>query len=554
MTIHPRTIACLIAIGVSRAATAQELALPPLAPSTQEAAMLSSAERVRVDRLLFEGNTAFTSAELLSAKIGDSGKTVSDLLGKNVSLDDLEAIRVALTLKYTDAGYINSGAVVPDQPIPADGALRVQIVEGRLSDINIEGKKRLRDGYLIDRIHRGAGVPLNVFKLRDQLEILRQDPKLKRINAELRPGNLPGEALLDVAVEQHQPFKLALLFSNRRPPSVGAERFELFGGYEDVLGIGDAIRFRYGINKGELDDWEFAGADDFSIGYSIPVSPSDTTISFDFDRSDSTIVEPPFDLLDLDTTSDRYALSVRQPMYRTSATEFALFGALTVQHTINRIAGLRQDVSPGSIEGESNVTAIRFGQEFLTRSSEQAVSLRSTFSLGIDAFESNVSAGEIADSQFVVWLGQAQYVRRLSDRGDQFVARVAMQLSPDSLLGPEQFAIGGMDTVRGYRENQVVRDNGIVGTMELRIPIITKKIERTPILEFAPFIDAGYAFNRDQQPAGEYLISVGAGMLFNPNEHFNATLYYGRRLNDVSDDGGNLQDNGIHFSITVSAF
>lgn len=509
---------------------------------------------MRVDRLRFEGNTAFLDAQLLAAPVGTAGEIVSSMLGRELTLDQLEQIRVAITLRYVDAGYINSGAVIPDQPVPADGTLLVQIVEGRLSDVDITGTNRLRRSFVADRIDLSDGPPLNVFKLRDRLEILRQDPRLKRINAELRPGNAPGEASLDVAVEESNPASLALLFSNRRPPSVGAERFELLAGYGNVLGFGDAFNLRYGINKGELSDWEFAGSDDFSISYSVPVSPRDTTVIVEFSRSDTTVVEEPFNELDLDTENTRFALTLRHPLYRTPATEFALFGGVSAQYTTTRLSGERIDLSPGSVGGESNVFAVRFGQEFFTRDTKRAVSFRSTFSFGVDAFESTTNSGDTADSRFVSWLGQAQYVRRIGETNAQFVARAAAQLTPHSLLGPEQFAVGGVDTVRGYRENQLVRDNGVVGSLELRIPLWSKKIEQTPILEFAPFIDAGYAFNRDQRPDGEYLISVGAGFLFNPNDHINASVYYGRHLNDVSSENGDLQDLGIHFSILIRAF
>ena len=46
-----------------------------------------------------------------------------------------------------------------------------------------------------------------------------------------------------------------------------------------------------------------------------------------------------------------------------------------------------------------------------------------------------------------------------------------MQLTPDPLLPIEQIAIGGIDTVRGYRENQLVVDNGWMTSAELRIPL-----------------------------------------------------------------------------------
>jgi hypothetical protein len=98
------------------------------------------------------------------------------------------------------------------------------------------------------------------------------------------------------------------------------------------------------------------------------------------------------------------------------------------------------------------------------------IAARSTFSLGVDALGATVNGGPVPDGQYLAWLGQFQWVRRFDDRGDQFVFRTDLQLAEDPLLPLEQFAVGGASTVRGYRENQLVRDNGFVTSAELRIP------------------------------------------------------------------------------------
>lgn len=543
-----------------------------------QAPMLSSVADVQVDGLRFVGNTAFTDAQLLAAPLYPASTTpttlpaaasvtgpqpaIGDRLGRRLTLEDLEQIRVAVTLAYVNAGYINSGAVIDDQAVDPTGgnAIVVRVVEGRLGEVNLsrtgKGWTWLRDAYVTDRVRRAAAEPFNVLRLRDQLELLRQDPRLDRINAELRPTDTPGEALLDVAIEEAVPLHLGVRFSNRSPPSVGSERIDILAADDNLLGFGDALSLRYGLNQGDLDDWHWAGLDDFDLDYTVPITPADTTVSLNLSRSDSTLVEAPFDELDLDTQSTKYGLFVRHPLMRTPTRELAVFAGATAQHVRTRLAGERIDLSPGSVEGDSNVAALRFGVDFAQRSARTAVSLRSTFSLGVDAFDATLNAGDIPDSQFFTWLGQAQYVRRLGEGNAQLVLRGAAQLTPDSLLPAEQFAIGGMDTVRGYRENTIVRDNGVVGTVEVRLPLLSRQAGQVPVLTLAPFVDAGYGFNRDQRPVGEFLVSVGAGLIFTPNDNFDARLYFGQKLNDFTDDEGddNLQDLGIHFSIEYRAF
>ena len=73
------------------------------------------------------------------------------------------------------------------------------------------------------------------------------------------------------------------------------------------------------------------------------------------------------------------------------------------------------------------------------------------------------------------------------------------QISADPLLSIERFAIGGRDTVRGYRENQLVRDSGVVASAELRIPLWRDSLRR-PLLELVPFMDYGTGWNDGPEP------------------------------------------------------
>src|SRR5258706_15547694 len=118
-----------------------------LAPATTQAsAKLPLAGAVPVKGLAFEGNTRFSSERLT--------REVADILGRNggnLTLDDLEGIRQKLTLLYINAGYIKSGAILPDQTIDKErGVVRSQIVGGRLNKIGMTGKKGLRGGGLGD--------------------------------------------------------------------------------------------------------------------------------------------------------------------------------------------------------------------------------------------------------------------------------------------------------------------------------------------------------------------------------------------------------------------
>ena len=90
---------------------------------------------------------------------------------------------------------------VPDQAI-VDGVLKLQVIEGTLSRINVEGNYWFRSSYFTSRLLRDAGPPVNVNALQERLQLFQTDPRIERINAELRPGETRGESALNVRVAE----------------------------------------------------------------------------------------------------------------------------------------------------------------------------------------------------------------------------------------------------------------------------------------------------------------------------------------------------------------
>ena len=151
-----------------------------------------------------------------------------------------------------------------------------------------------------------------------------------------------------------------------------------------------------------------------------------------------------------------------------------------------------------------------------------------------------------------------QYVRRIPKlpilgRDGQLVLRGAVQLASSPLLSTEQFAVGGFDTVRGYRENQLVRDQGFAAGAELRIPVLRNHADED-VLSVVPFVNVGYGSDISGTFGSTSLSSVGVGLVFTPDPRFNAQLFYGYALQNRNQTHQDLQDIGLHFNVTVLAF
>jgi hemolysin activation/secretion protein len=129
------------------------------------------------------------------------------------------------------------------------------------------------------------------------------------------------------------------------------------------------------------------------------------------------------------------------------------------------------------------------------------------------------------------------------------------------LLSVEKLAIGGARTVRGYRENQLVRDQGLIASLELRVPLLFDDSGESRVgLTLAPFVDFGIGKDKYigvpglDDPRSDELFSVGAGLLWNWWKPLYVEVYYGADLKDAASDSGadSWQENGFHALVNLS--
>ena len=205
--------------------------LPPLPPPPAEPPEALPLERIFVREIRIIGSTVFSPAEL--------AEVTGPYVDRSLTAEDLEELRLDLTRHYITRGYVNSGAIIPDQTV-TEGVLTLQVIEGELTRIEVEGNRWFRASYLQNRLALGAGPPLNINTLQQRLQLLLQDTRIQRLNTELRPGVQPGESVLGVRVEERNPYKVWLTFNNYQSPTVGAERGLITVAHENLTGYGDS--------------------------------------------------------------------------------------------------------------------------------------------------------------------------------------------------------------------------------------------------------------------------------------------------------------------------
>lgn len=109
-----------------------------------------------------------------------------------------------------------------------------------------------------------------------------------------------------------------------------------------------------------------------------------------------------------------------------------------------------------------------------------------------------------------------------------FVGSLDGQFSNDNLLGTEQFGIGGVSSIRGFKCGAANGDKGYKLTFEAYTPQIIKNSK------FVIFTDMGYTFN-NKYNIGEMkksLVSYGVGYRFSDKKGLSMSLDYAKVVKD----------------------
>ncbi|MGR3275083.1 ShlB/FhaC/HecB family hemolysin secretion/activation protein [Acaryochloris marina NIES-2412] len=495
---------------------------------------------IEVTRIDVVGSTVLAESEI--------NPIIQPLEGKTVTLADLNTAAQDITKLYLAKGYLTSRAIVSPQTI-TDGVVQIQIVEGSLESIDIEGNNRLNTGYIRSRIEQGVDEPLNTNDLEDQLQLLKADPLLDNIDATLQAGQGKGKSQLKLEVDEVSSLILGANVDNYTTPSTGLVRAGVTVGNRNLTGNGDSLLASY--NRSVT-----GGLNTIDASYTIPVNAKNGTVQLRTIIQRNEITEGRFNVLDIDSDSERYSLSFRQPLIRNPREEFAL--SLGFSHQRNRgfittdafpIDNVFRPTIPGAdANGITRTSIIQFGQDYTHRDSSGVWALRSQFNLGVDIGATS-NPDPIPDGEFFSWLAQAQRVQRLG-KNNLLIMQADLQLTPDSLLSSEQFTVGGAQSVRGYRQNALSGDNGFRFSLENRIAL-AKNEEGSPVFQVAPFVDLGVVFNSNNpNPVGDdnFIIGLGLGLLWEPVPEINIRLDYAPPIIDLN-RGNDIQDHGFYFSI-----
>ncbi|MFK8186543.1 MAG: ShlB/FhaC/HecB family hemolysin secretion/activation protein [Phormidesmis sp.] len=454
--------------------------------------------------------------------------------GQDLGLNELRQVADDITQFYLESGYITSRAVLGEQTI-VDGIVQVRVVEGELEEIQIEGTRRLA-GYVRNRVNLANRKPLNQVDLESQLQLLRADSLIERVEASLRASTGEGQSQLIVRVLEAPTFSGRASIDTNSPPSVGVARTGIEGTVKNPLGLGDRLNLSAFRSTA-------GGSSSFGATYTVPLNAMDGTIQARYLPSSFDLITEDLRTLGVEGSSDTYELTYRQPLIRQPNEELALsfgFRHRTGETLVSNV-----------VIDSTRTSVFQFGQDYLKRDRKGAWGLRSQFNLGTGLLNATDRADDEADGQFFSWLGQIQRAQVIN-RDNLLLMQASLQLTPDALLGADQFIIGGPNSVRGSSQNARFGDSGFRASIEDRITVIHNE-DGTPAVQIAPFLDTAAIWNQGTETSDQrFLLGTGVGIITNLVENVQARLDVGIPLITIDEPGDTDQSAFIYFNMSYS--
>jgi hemolysin activation/secretion protein len=496
----------------------------PAAPQSLPAAPAPVASFTLTD-LRLNGAQALSDAELRS--------TTQPYIGRQVTLDDLQALAQAITARYRERGYFLAQAVVPVQTV-RDGVVEISIIEGRLGKVDVTvapdapiGEARVR-GFLAPL---QPGQAVNAQSYERSMLLLSDQPGV-RVSSGLQEGLQPGTTDLTVEVSGTPRFAFAAEADNYGTLESGRYRIGGTMRWLSPFGIGDNLDARLLVSNG--DRLQLG-----RLAYEAPLGTSGLRAGIGLSRI-SYSLGGQFADLDAQGHANVLDASLNYPLIRQRQQNlFLRLGA--------DVKDLTDELDAVSFTSKKRVHGLGLGWTWERRDEVFGggywASSGTLYHGNLDirdgqtlAFDQGIT-GHHTEGGFSKLSFQLSRLQAIMPRHSLYLA-IGGQWASKNLDASEKLSLGGARAVRAYSSDEALVDQGLIGTAEWRW---SYNEELTP---FA-FYDASRGKStRDPTPFDTAntisLRGLGFGVSWSRPGNFaiNATLAWRQGTRPAQSDGG----------------
>jgi hemolysin activation/secretion protein len=505
--------AAALAVGV--------LSLPGPASRAAEAEAAKPEQHFDVQEYRVLGNTVLTGRDIEGL--------LYPMLGLDKTLKDVEAAKTALETLYHDRGYGTVFVDIPPQTV-SDGVVRLRVTEGRVEREQISGAHYFPEREVIAALPAGKpGGVLQLSKLQEELAAVNTATPDRSVVPILKAGSTPGTVDLSLQVNDHLPLHGSLEVNDQASLDTESLRSIASLSYADLFGRLDTLSLQYQFTPQAFDQVRV-----FAANYIWHPLESGLQPSLQYINSNSNVAA--VGTLGVLGIGEITGLRLAYPFETTAASTQSVTFGVDYKHFRNLI----------NVDATTAYTTpitylnLSFAYGGLWQSDVLTTSLSMTADAGPRHLVNNTGAfaydrAKARDNYFYLRSDLAFDVKLPA--GFKLHLRAAGQATAEPLITNEDFAIAGVDGVRGYLESEVLGDKGLKETAQLTSPG-WRAHERVWGDAYA-FFDAGRTWVIDSlacEPTGSgiHLRSWGGGFDILPGQKLTGSLTWAKALDSAT--------------------
>jgi hemolysin activation/secretion protein len=453
--------------------------------------------------------------ELAGNSIFPAGKlqeTVKPFTGSGKTAADVEKARDAIEKLYHDAGYPAVLVNIPEQTIK-DGIVKLQVIESRIGRVKVSGNRY----FTTEKIMRDlpsfrSGEVLYVPKVQEEIGRLNRNQDLK-VEPVMAPGKEPGTVDVELKVADRLPLHGYLELNNRASPDTKPLRLNAMLRYDNLWQRDHSISLQYQTSPQDMSEVQAVSA---SYVLPAPWEKSHLLALYGIWSDSDTAFGQGFEVVGKgEIFGLRYVIPL--PPYKLYAHNITVgLDYKNLKETLGFTTEIR----------ETTHTPVTY----MPLSFSYSASLQDEWG-GTNQFSGGLNLsfrGLVSDQrEFEVkrFKGMANYfyfttgIQRAQKLpgGMGLFAKVDGQVASGPLISSEQYAAGGMESVRGYKESEALGDNALHGTVELSLPDPLRRFGFGKWFQMTPyfFYDIAMLFIREPLPSQDRRVNLqGAGAGF----------------------------------------
>ncbi len=495
-----------------------------------------------LNNIVLSGNHIYTTGQL--------APLYQKELRTIISLPELKNIVQDITNFYRNHGYILSRAVLAPQ-IVKGGVIHIQIIEGYIDHIKVTGDVKNTGSLLLAYTQPLLNVrPTTMAQLEKYLRIANEIPGVQ-VKAVLEPSTTHlGASTLNLVATLKR-VDASLTYDNHGTVYLGPQQLTGTIAINSLIRPGDTTQLTY------LNTTNNKALHYIDVSHQTPIGSHGLTLTVGGNRSETA---PGLNLQTLDTrgTADTYYTSLQYPLIRSREQDLTLdtgFSYVDSKTTLfgNTTTLYNDEIRPIKIGG-----TYRLSDSFNGTSVSAAHIERGLGIMGADTDSSSPTASRFgATGVFTKLTAQISHLQPISNRFS-LLATTTGQYTLNPLLSSEQFGFGGSQIGRGYDPSELLGDQGLAGSLELRADLYPEFLKLQNIQLYS-FYDIGKIWNKNSSvsdtPANQSAASAGLGLRFAFNRFLSGDLMYAQPLTkDITSEA--LLNRGrnpkVFFSLTSS--